>query len=83
AGWSVPMRVEYIAQSNGAGVGVPLFGAGSNAWSVTATPTYTFNRWFARGEVSYVGIGGGGSGYGSTGTKKDQVRGMLELGFLF
>ncbi|MGZ3274266.1 MAG: outer membrane beta-barrel protein, partial [Caulobacteraceae bacterium] len=40
AGWSVPMRVEYIAQSNGAGVGVPLFGAGSNAWSVTATPTY-------------------------------------------
>ncbi|MGZ3371424.1 MAG: outer membrane beta-barrel protein, partial [Caulobacteraceae bacterium] len=56
---------------------------GSNAWSVTATPTYTFNRWFARGEVSYVGIGGGGSGYGSTGTKKDQVRCMLELGFLF
>lgn len=83
AGWSLPARVEYIAQSKGAGVGVPLFGPGSNAWSITATPTYTFNRWFVRGEVSYVGLGGGGSGYGSDGSKKDQVRGMVELGFLF
>jgi hypothetical protein len=83
AGWSLPARFEYIAQSSGSGVGVPLFGAGSNAWSVTATPTYTINRWFARGEVSYVGLGGGGLGYGPTGLKKDQVRGMLELGFLF
>jgi len=33
--------------------------------------------------VSYVGIGGGGAGYGSTGTAKDQTRGMLELGVLF
>jgi hypothetical protein len=62
---------------------VPLFGPGSNAWSFTVTPTYTINRWFARGEVSYVGLGGGGSGYGTDGTKKDQVRGMLELGILF
>ena len=83
AGWSIPARVEYIAQSNGAGVGVPLFGPGSNAWSFTLTPTYTINRWFARGEVSYTGLGGGGSGYGTDGTKKDQVRGMLELGVLF
>jgi hypothetical protein len=83
AGWAFPARVEYIAQSNGAGVGVPLFGPGSNAWSVTFTPTYTINRWFARIEGSYVGIGGGGSGYGTTGSKKDQVRGMVELGVLF
>jgi hypothetical protein len=83
AGWSIPARVEYIAQSNGTGVGVPLFGPGSNAWSITVTPTYTINRWFARLEGSYVGIGGGGSGYGTDGTKKDQVKGMLELGVLF
>jgi hypothetical protein len=83
AGVSLPVRVEYIAQSGGAGVGAPLFGPGSNAWSVTATPTYTINRWFARAEVSYVGLGGGGAGYGSDGSKKDQVRGMLELGVLF
>jgi len=83
SGVSLPVRFEYIAQSDGAGVGVPLFGPGSNAWSVTATPTYTFNRWFVRGEVSYVGIGGGGSGYGVDGSKKDQVRGLLELGVLF
>jgi hypothetical protein len=83
AGWSLPMRAEYIGQSNGAGVGAPLWGPGTNAWSITATPTYTFNRWFARAEVSYVGLGGGATGYGSDGTKKDQVRGMLELGVLF
>jgi hypothetical protein len=83
AGVSLPMRVEYIAQSKGAGVGAPLFGPGSNAWSVTVTPTYTVNRWFVRGELSYVGIGGGGAGYGAAGTMKDQARGMLELGVLF
>ena len=44
----------------------------------TATPTFTLNRWFARAEVSYVGITDG-AGYGALGTKKDQVRGMLEL----
>jgi len=82
AGWSLPARFEYIAQSKGAGVGVPLFGPGSSAWSVTATPTFTLNRWFARAEVSYVGITDG-AGYGALGTKKDQVRGMLELGVLF
>jgi len=83
AGWSLPMRAEYIAQSDGLGVGAPLWGPGTNAWSITATPTYTFNRWFARGEVSYVGLGGGATGYGSDGSKKDQVRGMIELGVLF
>ncbi|MEI9889846.1 MAG: outer membrane beta-barrel protein [Caulobacteraceae bacterium] len=48
-------------------VGVPLFGPGSNAYSFTLTPTYTFNRYFVRAEVSYVGIGGGGAGYARTG----------------
>jgi hypothetical protein len=83
AGVSLPMRAEYIAQSKGAGVGAPLWGPGTNAWSITATPTYTINRWFARAEVSYVGLGGGATGYGSDGSKKDQVRGMIELGVLF
>jgi hypothetical protein len=83
AGWSLPMRAEYIAQSDGAGVGAPLYGPGTNAWSITATPTYTINRWFARAEVSYTGLGGGATGFGKDGSKKDQVRGMVELGVLF
>ena len=83
SGVSLPARFEYISQNNGAGVGSALFGPGSNAWSITATPTYTFGHYFVRGEVSYVDIGGGGSGYGTTGTAKDQLRGMLELGVLF
>ncbi|HEY4029445.1 MAG TPA: outer membrane beta-barrel protein [Caulobacteraceae bacterium] len=83
AGVSLPVRFEYIGQSNGVGVGVPLFGPGSNAWSATITPTYTINRWFVRGEVSYVGLGGGGSGYGEDGSAKDQVRGLVEVGVLF
>jgi len=83
AGFSLPGRIEYISQNSGAGVGSALFGPGSNAWSFTLTPTYTINRYFIRGEVSYVGIGGGGSGYGVTGAQKDQTRGMVELGVIF
>jgi hypothetical protein len=83
SGVSLPMRVEYISQNDDKGAGSALFGVGSNAWSFTLTPTYTINRWFVRGEVSYVGIGGGGSGYGTDGSKKDQVRGLLEIGVLF
>jgi hypothetical protein len=83
SGVSLPFRVEYMSQNNGKGVGSALFGPGSNAWSFTITPTYTINRYFVRGELSYVGIGGGGSGYGVKGTDTDQLRGMLELGVLF
>ncbi len=71
-------------KSNGCS-GSALFGPGSNAYSFTVTPTYTFGHYFVRGEASYVNIGSGvaGFGYGLDGTEKDQVRGMLELGVLF
>jgi len=82
AGVSLPARFEYIEQSDGAGSASPLFGPGSAAYSLTLTPTYTFGRYFVRGEVSYVDITKG-SGYGEFGDKKDQVRGLLELGVMF
>jgi hypothetical protein len=82
AGVSLPARFEYISQNSGSGVGSVLFGPGSSAYSFTLTPTYTFGKYFVRGEVSYVDINHG-SAFGSDGSKQDQVRGMLELGVLF
>jgi hypothetical protein len=83
AGVSLPFRFEYISQSDGKGVGSPLWGPGSNGWSFTLTPTYTFGRYFVRGEVSYVGLSHYLYGYGSTGSTGSQTRGLLELGVLF
>lgn len=85
---SVAGRVEYIANSgnptNGA-ASLTGFGPGSHAWSVTVTPTYQEDGFFARAELSYVdasmptGFGWSGtSGVGGT-----QLRGMVEGGFMF
>jgi hypothetical protein len=83
AGVSLPARFEYISQNDGKGVASVLAGPGSNAWTVTFTPTYTFGHYFVRGEVSYVGLGHNSFGFGENLNKDDQVRGMLELGVLF
>ena len=80
-GVSLPVRFEYISQSSGAGSATLLYGPGSNAYSFTITPTYTINRYFIRGEVSYVSTNVGA--FGSSGTAKDQTRGLVEVGVLF
>ena len=80
--WSLAGRVEWIGSSGGASL---LYGPGSNAWSLTLTPTYQKGIFFVRGDVSYVGIGSGtvGAMFGQNFDKSDQVRGMLEGGVIF
>ena len=84
--WKLAGRVEYISDS-GKAAGAPnlLYGKGSNAWSLTFTPTYQWKVWFIRPEVSYVSAGSAtpGSEFGPIGTNSDQTRVMLETGVLF
>jgi hypothetical protein len=86
-GFSLTGRWEYIGSSgnlasNSANL---LYGPGSNAWSITATPTYQYKKFFTRTDISYVGASNvtPGSGFGTYGFKTSQTRGLVELGFLF
>lgn len=95
--FSLGGRVEYIAQngsqSNPGATTSLLYGAGSSAASYTITPTFTFDRFFVRGEYSHVDLygiqvgnlaaGSLGFGFGRTGNIKSQDRYMLETGFTF
>ncbi len=87
AGVSLPVRFEYISSSGSATDGTPnlLYGAGSDAWSITVTPTYQYKIFFARAEAAYVGTVDttSGSVFGKDGTKKSQLRFALETGILF
>jgi hypothetical protein len=83
-GVSLPCRFEYIASSGSiAGAGL-LYGPGSAAWSITITPTYQYERFFARAEFSYVGADHitAGSAFGANGSKTSQTRWLLEWGVL-
>lgn len=84
--WSMPVRFEYIdSKAPKATAANFLYGPGSNAFSLTVTPTYTWDRFFIRPEVSYVSVSGitAGSAFGSAGTDKSQLRGRLEFGVMF
>ncbi len=86
--WKLGGRVEYENSSGHSIATAPNiigYGAGSNAWEFTLTPTYQYKVFFARPEVSYISTGDATSGltFGKTGTAKDQVRFMLETGFVF
>ena len=84
--WSLPVRFEYIdSNAPRASAANFLYGPGSNAFSVTVTPTYTWDRFFIRPEVSFVQASGivPGAAFGSTGLEKSQVRGRLEFGVMF
>lgn len=86
-------RFEYITQSGNRGnpfaQSSVLYGAGSSALSFTVTPTFTFDRYFLRGEFSTVQLyditnfGGFGTGFGRTGLKTSQERYMIETGITF
>lgn len=86
-GFSLPFRFEYIGSSGSAANGAPnlLYGPGSNAWSITFTPTYQYKIFFARAEISHVGTSGTTRGlvFGPNGTNTTQTRGLLEVGILF
>jgi hypothetical protein len=85
--WKLAARGEYESSTGQSGTAPNLigYGAGSNAWSLTLTPTYQWKLLYARGEFSYVGPGDvtPGDTFGTTGTKNHQVRLMLETGVLF
>jgi Putative beta-barrel porin-2, OmpL-like. bbp2 len=86
--WGLAGRIEYIATSgnstNPSSTNL-LYGAGSGAFSATVTPTFTYNRFFARADLSVVDITNlvAGFGFGSSGTSRTQVRGLLEAGVIF
>ncbi len=87
AGVSLPFRLEYIGSTGSATDNSPnlLYGPGSNAWSLTVTPTYQYERFFARAEFSFVGANhtAAGSAFGASGTSKTQARLLAETGVLF
>jgi hypothetical protein len=94
AGFSVPLRVEYVSNSgspNPPAVAPDLlFSPGSKEWSFTITPTYQYKNYFIRVEASYVNASKVdpyaaffGTAYGSSGDKKDQIRGIVETGVAF
>ena len=87
AGFSTPVRVEYIKSTGSVANGAPnlMYGPGSKAWSITLTPTYQYNAFFARAELSYVGASSTtpGLAFGTNGNDKSQARALLETGIIF
>jgi len=85
--FSLAGRVEYIGSSGNAAEDAPslLYGPGSNAWSITFTPTYQYKLLFVRGELSYVKASSTTPGYafGSDFNKTSQSRLVVEAGILF
>jgi hypothetical protein len=86
-GLSLAGRGEYIATSGSTADEAVnlLYGPGSAAWSLTATPTYQHQRFFVRGDISFVRAASISSGdaFGPAGTAHNQPRGVLEVGLLF
>jgi hypothetical protein len=86
-GFSLPVRFEYISSTGKLASGSPnlLYGPGSNAWSITVTPTYQYKIFFARAEFSHVGANSTtpGLAFGPSGTNTTQTRVLFEAGILF
>ena len=86
-GFSIPIRFEYISSTGSQANGVPnlLYGPGSNAWSITLTPTYQYKIFFARAEISHVGANSTtpGLAFGRDGMNTTQTRFLFETGILF
>ena len=79
--YSVPGLLEYLGINGGTNL---LYGAGSKAWSVTLTPAYQENIFFARLELSYILANSSAAGFvfGETGTDTSQARAMIETGII-
>jgi hypothetical protein len=85
-GYSIAGRAEYItANGNKGDAASLLYGGGSDAWSLTITPTWQNKFFFARAEFSYTKISSGtpGAEFGTTGTSDSMTRVMLETGLIF
>src|ERR1700730_10434600 len=87
---SVAGRAEYIGSTGnenspkGSAANL-LYGIGSDAWSLTLTPTFQWKQFFFRGEVSYVQANSYAPGavFGKEGNNNSQVRGLIETGVIF
>ena len=85
-GFSLPVRFEYITSSGSA-----ARSGESAVWprqlrtSFTVTPTYQTGGFFVRGDFSFVHAGDYAKGdvFGPLGTKDNQIRGVIETGFMF
>jgi hypothetical protein len=84
---SLAARGEYIGSTGSTSKGSVnlLYGTGSEAWSMTLTPTYQNKAFFARAEFSSVHAMDTtlGDVFGPAGNDVTQVRGMIEAGFMF
>jgi len=80
-------RAEYIGSTGSTTDGSAnlMYGPGSEAWSLTLTPTFQYQRFFFRGELSYVHAENWASGavFGNLGTEPSQLRGLIETGVIF
>jgi hypothetical protein len=85
--FSLAGRAEIIGSTGSSTDGSPslIFGPGSEAWSLTLTPTYQKSIFFVRGEASYVGASStsGGLAFGHSGKTNDQERVLAEVGIVF
>jgi hypothetical protein len=82
--WSLGGRAEYTAQTGTKGDALAptlLYGPGSNAWSLTATPTYQKGIFFVRADAAYVRANYTIFGPGLD--QKNQFRFTGEAGVLF
>jgi hypothetical protein len=78
-------RIEYESESGTPGLAPDImgYGAGSNALSVTLTPTFQWKQFFVRADLSYVSLGDATTGFGTLLNKSDQFRGVFETGIIF
>ena len=87
AGFSLPVRVEYIGSTGDNSKGAPnlLYGPDSKAYSFTVTPTYQQGVFFVRPELAYVGAFDTtpGDAFGRGGNDKSQTRLLIETGIVF
>ncbi len=62
-----------------------IAGPGSDAWSITVTPTYQYKVFFARFEGSYVSASGTtpGFAFGPVASSNTQASVFFETGILF
>jgi hypothetical protein len=87
-GFSLPARVEYLTSSGSTtdgSVNLLGFGAGSAGTTFTATPTYQKGGMYVRGDLAWVHASNftPGNVFGTLGTDANQLRGVLEFGFIF
>ena len=89
-GFSLAVRPEYIKSSGSPTTGEANllgYGSGTGAFSFTVTPTWAKDAFFLRGDVSIVHVtdtvAGSSFAFGINGANTNQVRGVIEAGFMF